>query len=58
MTTYEMVREHDRIFDAWAVIAVSLDGRRRYVSRYMTQDQAQTMMDRLSAMMAAQVLTD
>ncbi|PPQ29654.1 hypothetical protein CCS01_20885 [Rhodopila globiformis] len=53
MTSYEIVSEQGFIIDAWAVVAVGLDGQRRYVSRYMTLAQAQKTMAWLGAMMAA-----
>jgi hypothetical protein len=54
MTTYDIVQERGGVFEAWAVTATGLDGQQRYVSRYMSLEQAQTMIDRLEAMAKAQ----
>jgi hypothetical protein len=54
MTTYEILQERDGVFEAWAILASGEDGVQRYVSRYLSEAQAQTMIDRLQAMAEAQ----
>jgi hypothetical protein len=53
MNTYEIRQERSGPLEAWAVIAIGEDGERRYVAREMTGRQAQTMLERLNAMIAA-----
>ena len=54
MTVYEIAQVDDRIFDACAVVATGMDGKKRMVSRYLPRDQAEKMIERLQAMMSAE----
>jgi hypothetical protein len=49
MTKYEITRERDGVFDAWAVVATADDLTQRYVARYLTHEQAQTMVPSVPA---------
>jgi hypothetical protein len=54
MTPYEAIQERDGPFEAWAVVAIGVDGHERFVSRQMSQEQARAMTDRLHAMATAE----